>query len=155
MCIDPKEIDPGVGLPIFEEGWSIYPLPGPPPGFFTPRSSSPEPVALPLGPASDSDVTDDSATPPPESSSSKHHKKSHFSKKKHGRGNGNGKGKGSTGVPGTQLLKCKMCSTRVQKRQMQRDHQHQVGKEERWGQVGPGLEASRGEACAVVGMLCP
>ncbi|TBU39494.1 hypothetical protein BD309DRAFT_1022111 [Dichomitus squalens] len=122
MCIDPKLVDPGIGLPDTEEGWSQWPLCG-----FLPGDSTPDSSAEPQGPPSDSD-----GTPPPQASSSAHKKKMYVGRKLSGgrkrkvRASGKPKTSVRGSEPGTQILKCKWCSTWLQERTMQRhvNHKH-------------------------------
>ncbi|KAI1792200.1 hypothetical protein LXA43DRAFT_887884, partial [Ganoderma leucocontextum] len=111
FCIDPKEVDPGFGLPKTEEEWS-YPL-------SMDYLSEPESAessssrASSATPSSDSDVENVRIPPAPASPETK--PAPHFARKK-----------AAVGGWGTHLLECETCGTMVQERQMQRHvlHKH-------------------------------
>ncbi|EJF61558.1 hypothetical protein DICSQDRAFT_169974 [Dichomitus squalens LYAD-421 SS1] len=126
MCIDPKLIDPGIGLPDTEEGWLQWPLCG-----FLPGDSSPDSSPSPPGPSSDSD-----STPPPQELSSTLRQKLYVGRKlqagRKGKGRASEKGGASAKAKasvrgsewGTQMLKCKWCSSWMQARTMGRHVKH-------------------------------
>ncbi len=118
FCIDPKEIDPGFGLPKTEEEWT-YPLSleylsDPEPSESDSSSSSRASSATP----SDSDVENVPIPIPPAPPSPKKKPTLHLARKK--------KLTSTVGGWGTKLLRCASCGTMVQERQMQRHvlHKH-------------------------------